>query len=221
MVAVLVMAGCKSREEKAAELIKQEMFKTLYDFESYEPIETKLDSAYTSVYTDSIIKSYAYIAKSFMEEVNENLDKIKDAQSTIKICSDSYSSLGRRKYNEAIDEYKKCLDKTGRYLEIVESYMDSIKITSSNFKPKFYGWRVTHKFRCKTKGGNFDLGNYVYVFDKEMKSIIYKEDLDDDNNDKIKNLIDEAINRKKEIDAITSATEKADSLSNELKVRSK
>lgn len=64
-------------------------------------------------------------------------------------------------------------------------------------KPKFYGWRVTHKFRCKTKGGNFDLGNYVYVFDKEMKSIIYKEDLDDDNNDKIKNLIDEAINRKK------------------------
>lgn len=31
---VLVMTGCKSREEKAAELIKQEMFKTLYDLKA-------------------------------------------------------------------------------------------------------------------------------------------------------------------------------------------
>ena len=38
-----MLVGCQSREEKAAELIKQEMFKTLYDFESYEPIETKID----------------------------------------------------------------------------------------------------------------------------------------------------------------------------------
>lgn len=56
---VLVMTGCKSREEKAAELIKQEMFKTLYDFESYEPIEIKIDSAFTSIYTDTLALMYA------------------------------------------------------------------------------------------------------------------------------------------------------------------
>ena len=45
----LLLCSCQSREEKVAELIKQEMFKTLYDFESYEPIETKIDSAFTSI----------------------------------------------------------------------------------------------------------------------------------------------------------------------------
>lgn len=195
-VVCLCLFGCKSREEKAAELIKQEMFKTLYDFESYEPIETKLDSAYTSIYTDSIIKSYAYIAKAFLDDVQDNLDKIKDAQSIMEIWNDSYSSLGRSKYNEAYNDFNKRLDNTKRYMEVVNNYMDSIKIISSNFKPEFYGWRATHKFRCKTKGGNFDLGNYIYVFDKKIDSIIYKEDIDDDSSDKIKGLIDEAINSK-------------------------
>ena len=74
----LLLCSCQSREEKVAELIKQEMFKTLYDFESYEPIETKIDSAFTSIYTDSIIKSYAYIARAFLDDVEENLDKFKD-----------------------------------------------------------------------------------------------------------------------------------------------
>lgn len=194
----LCLFGCKSREEKATELIKQEMFKTLYNFESYEPIETKLDSAFTSIYTDSIIKSYAYIARTFLDDVQENLDKIKDAQNTMEIWSDSYSSLGRSKYNEASDDFDKRLDKTKQYMKVVNSYMDSIKIKSANFKSEFYGWKATHKFRCKTKGGNFDLGNYTYVFDRKMNSIIYKEDIDDESNDKIKGLIDEAINSKDE-----------------------
>ena len=36
--------SCKSREDKVAETIKSEMFKNLYDFESYQPIETKIDT---------------------------------------------------------------------------------------------------------------------------------------------------------------------------------
>ena len=35
-----------SKEEKAAQLINTEMSKTLYDFDSYEPIETKVTEAY-------------------------------------------------------------------------------------------------------------------------------------------------------------------------------
>ena len=44
-VICLTFLGCTSREEKANKLIKQDMFKTLCDFECYEPIETQLDSA--------------------------------------------------------------------------------------------------------------------------------------------------------------------------------
>lgn len=217
----LLLFSCQNREEKAAELIKQEMFRTLYNFESYEPIETKIDSAFTSIYTDSVIKSYAYIARAFLDDVQENLDKIKDDRSTMEIWSDSYSSLGRSKYNEALKNCGERLNKTKKYMEVVNNYMDSIKIISSNFKSEFYGWKADHKFRCKNKGGNFDLGNYIYVFDKKMNSIIYKEDMDDDSNDKIKKIIDEAINSKdgRPTDANTEETQKstADSLASALK----
>ena len=211
LIVSLLLFGCQNREEKAAELIKQEMFKTLYNFESYEPIETKIDSAFTSIYTDSVIKSYAYIAKALLDDVEENLDKIKDDQSTMEIWSDSYSSLGRRKYNEALKNYGERLNKTKRYMEVVNNYMDSIKIISSNFKPEFYGWKASHKFRCKNKGGHFDLGNYIYVFDKKMNSIIYKEDIDDNSNNKIRNIIDEAINSKDEGSANTNTEENQNS----------
>ena len=192
------------------------MFKTLYDFESYEPIETKIDSAFTSIYTDSIIKSYAYIARAFLDDVEENLDKIKDDRNTMEIWSDSYSSLGRSKYNEALKNYGERLDKTKRYMEVVNNYMGSIKIISSNFKPEFYGWKASHKFRCKNKGGNFDLGNYIYVFDKKMNSIIYKEDIDDDSNNKIRNIIDEAISSKDEGSANANIEENQNSTADSL-----
>ena len=134
----------------------------------------------------------------------------------MEIWSDSYSSLGRSKYNEALKNYGERLDKTKRYMEVVNNYMDSIKIISSNFKPEFYGWKASHKFRCKNKGGNFDLGNYIYVFDKKMNSIIYKEDIDDDSNNKIRNIIDEAINSKDEGSANANIEENQNSTADSL-----
>ena len=49
----------QTEKKKPQNLIKQEMFKTLYDFESYEPIEIKIDSAFTSIYTDTLALMYA------------------------------------------------------------------------------------------------------------------------------------------------------------------
>ena len=208
LLSVVLFSSCKSREEKAAELIKQEMFKTLYDFESYEPVETKIDSAFTSVYTDSVIIAYAYIARSFLDDAQEGLDKVKDAQRTVEIWRDSYSSYGRSKYEEAYNEMKERLDEVKSKMNIVNRYMDSIRSASINFRPQFCGWEATHRFRCKTKGGNFDLGDYIYIFDKDLENIIYKEDVNDDSNSKIKSLIDEAIHSDKEddVDAVNGAT---------------
>ena len=73
--ATMLLSGCKSKEEKANELIKDDMFKVLYDFASYEPIETNIDSAFTSVYTDSIITRHAYFIKIAIEKADEYLDE--------------------------------------------------------------------------------------------------------------------------------------------------
>ena len=81
------------------------------------------------------------------------------------------------KYEEAYNEMREHLDEVKSKMSIVNGYTDSIRNASVGFKPEFCGWRVKHRFRCKTKGGNFDLGDYIYIVDKRVTKIIYKEDL--------------------------------------------
>lgn len=219
---VLVMTGCKSREEKAAELIKQEMFKTLYDFESYEPIETKIDSAFTSIYTDTLALLYANEVSSMFNELDDAKTEYESAKSAMEIWSDSYSSLGVYKFNEAKKKVNDYIEKIDDALKKTENIYESIKKRNNEIGRSFIGWKATHKFRCKTKGGNFDLGNYLYIFDKKIETILYTEDMDNKDNSRLIEIINEAIksdNTKEDIDTNTSATEQAvsDSLSKALK----
>lgn len=196
----ILLGGCKSKEEKANELIKDAMFKVLYDFASYEPIETKIDSAFTSVYTDSIIIGHAYFINIALEKANEYLDEIKDAQRTMEIWNDGYSSYSNSKYYEAKNKFNENLEKAKVCSNLMTLHLDSIRDRASFIEKVFCGWKATHKFRCKTKGGSPDIGNYEYIFDKDFKKIINKTDLDDKDYTKIKELIDEALKSKKESD---------------------
>jgi hypothetical protein len=192
-IILLIVVSCQSKEEKAAKLIKEDMYRTLYDFSSYEPIETKVDSAFTTIYHDSIILGYAYLSKEYLEKVNESLDKTKEAQSSMEIWSNSYSSFGEYKYKNARNEFNTSLEKAKEYMSEIKVLQNSIKKRTTEFKTTFYGWQAKHKFRCKTKGGNFDLANYIYVFDPKFKKIIYSENVDDEKLVKMKNLIDESL----------------------------
>lgn len=207
----IIFAGCQSREEKVAELIKQEMFKTLYDFESYEPIETKIDSAFTSIYSDTLALLYATQVKEMFDKLDDAKPDYEIAKSAMEIWADSYSTLGRYKFNEAKEKVNDYIDKINSTLEVTNSIYKKIKKRNIEIGHNFIGWKAQHKFRCKTKGGNFDLGDYIYVFDKDIKSIIFKEDLDNDSNNKLKGLIYEAINttdeKSEHSDAQTGATQ--------------
>ena len=196
LLCIITLNSCKSKEEKALEIIKNEMFKTLYDFESYEPIETNIDSSFSSLYTDTTILRRGYMIAALLDQSDEYIEKIEDAKSTMEIWSDSYSSYSRNRYNEAKEEFDENLEKAIFVLDIVKSQSDTIRNIANNYVSEFNGWKVSHKFRCKTKGGNPTIGNYTYIFDKDMKSIIYREDIDDEDLNRVKKLIKEAIENK-------------------------
>ena len=185
----IVLFGCKSKEDKVADLIKDEMFKTLYDFESYEPIETKIDSAFKSIYMDSMILHHAYIAKINIDECNASLEKANEAKETMEIWSDSYSSMGVSRHEKAEGIYTEQIREACLCMLTIIEKMDTIKNLSLDFSTEFMGWKATHKFRCKTKGGNFNIGNYMYVFDKSINQIIHTEDLDEKEIRKLKDII--------------------------------
>lgn len=214
----LLLFGCQSREEKAQELIKQDMFKTLYDFASYEPIETKIDSAFTSIYTDTLALLYANTIKILFENLNDKKAEYKSAKRTMRMWADSSSPLELYEFNEAkrkVDEYIDRVDDTLK--EADDTYM-KIRERSEKKGRSFIGWEARHKFRCKTRGGNFDIGNYLYVFDKDMKKILRSEDLDNKDNLQLIEIIREVLSdnfkKKNKGDFLLST---ADSLANALK----
>lgn len=135
--ATMLLSGCKSKEEKANELIKDDMFKVLYDFASYEPIETNIDSAFTSVYTDSIITRHAYFIKIAIEKADEYLDEMKDARKTMEIWSDGYSSYSNSIYYEAKNKFNENLEKAKACTNMVTLHSDSIKDRANFIKKNF------------------------------------------------------------------------------------
>lgn len=102
----LAFTQCKSKEDKALALIDDYMFKTLYDYESYQPVETKIDSAFHTFYNDSVINVYAYIVLKYQEEYDEARENFHEAESMMDIWSGSLSSYGRDKWDDAVADAK-------------------------------------------------------------------------------------------------------------------
>lgn len=197
----LLFAQCKSKEEKANELIKDYMFKNLYDFESYQPIETKIDSAFHTIYNDSSAMYYAY-SMILSKERNKQLESdYESISSSIDIWCDSYSyysSYSYKKCQECREEARENLRKRLFWMERVEFYRDSLVGLADTLQNEFIGWQVAHDFRCKTKGGNPDIGHYVFVMDKNLKTIISMKDLKDDDEKDIKSIINESLEMSEE-----------------------
>lgn len=193
LILIIGLTSCKSNEEKALDLIDKEMFKTLFDYDSYEPIETIVKEGTSSIYTDSLIRNYAIRAEVVKDLFYESKKKAEDALEYADIYSGGYSYSSNRKFNNYINEAKQERANMDKYLEKWGAYEDSIKLHVTNFQPQPIGWEVTHKFRCKSKGGNSLIGNYVYLVDSKFTQIMDRFDMDDSDETAIRERIDIAI----------------------------
>lgn len=193
----LVLAGCKSKEDKAAELIKTELSKTLYDFESYSPIETIVTEAKQSIYTDTVYLNTAKAMLYSFELASEYLEEAKEASERMDIWgkptsySSSYSDKQYYKYKE---EWEENLEKATTYYDLVKVMSKSLKDSLQTIDTaKVVGWEVKHRFRCKTKGGHSTIGDYRYVINKDFTEIIIYEDTDNKDYKKLRELVEEVM----------------------------
>ena len=192
---IISVFGCQSKEEKAIELIKNDMFKVLYDFNSYEPIETQIDSAFNSIYTDSLMLALAYNLNHLLEAAEKYLSEKESAERDMRIWENNYSVYARQKFNEAKNDVDESLEKMQASLEIIENLSSQMQKRKEQISSDFCGWKVVHKFRAKTKGGLSDIGNYMYIFDDKITAINYKEDLNDKEYAHLKSIIKEVVDR--------------------------
>lgn len=193
----LIITSCKSKEEKAADLVRNELSKTLYDFESYEPIETKVSEAYQTAYNDSTCHTLAMIVAYAMDKSTKAAEEAKDASEHMEIWgpptyySSSYSDSQYRKYR---DKSKEKAEEALSSFEVVkttgQALEDSIKDLDEK---KVIGWEIKHRFRCKTRGGQNTIADYRYVVDPDFKIVYFCEDLDDDDFKKLQIIIESAL----------------------------
>ena len=203
LVAVIVavtVTSCKSKEEKAAELIKQELSHVLYDFGSYEPIETVVTEAKHIPTNDIACVNKALDAITYHELAVEYAKDGKSALETMCIWgspsrySTSYSDI---RYYESKYEFVDAVKKANTYFKKYNSSIDDLKIMIKNINPsETVGYNVEHTFRCKTMGGFWSIGHYRFIIDKKIKKIIFY--IDEDEKDEVSDFIESVQNNTKE-----------------------
>lgn len=184
-VSIILVSGCKSREEKALETIKTEMYKTINDFDSYQPIETKFDSLENNIFGDTINVDRIKKIDRLVTVIDMAEAKYKKAEEIYNKYSqpryaNSYTDYFRNEAKEAASIMEDCMataETNGEPLkeEVHKFFNGNLKLVGD-----FYGWRVTHKFRCKTGDGKSGIYTFTYLMDKDCEKIYryFDEDYD-------------------------------------------
>jgi hypothetical protein len=155
------MAGCSSPspEAKAKKLIKDHLFKTLNNFDSYKVVEFgKLDSAFTDVGDDRQYTEWLEKFDSFLEISKENNEK-----ASRYITYGSLLNLYLKRSREASDSMDICLKKADSILNV--------------FKPVFKGWKMSHSFRAKNLEGNLGIHHRLYYFNLSIDTLTGHKDI--------------------------------------------
>lgn len=174
------MVSCeKSNEDKIALLIKESMNKSLYHPESYEGVETEIDSAFAPFDSPEFFEKTLKVAK-IGAEISQAEEEMKDAKSSMSIWSGPYqTAFGRNEYNEAKEKYETANASKEKATEKAKKIAEELKAELQK-KPVFIGFKARHKYRANNNAGNTVFGEAKFVFDKELKNVIAEYDMDGD-----------------------------------------
>ena len=150
-----------------------------------------------TMYNDSVCWKNAATLAYGMKKVTEYLEETKDAKEHMDIWgrpsyySSTYSDNQYYKYKK---EYEDNLEKTKSAYNICKSIAGELKKQIAKLDTaKVIGWEAKHRFRCKTRGGNSTIGDYRYVLDKDFKTVILQEDIDDEEESAIRDVLNAVV----------------------------
>lgn len=172
ILCLMVLGACsRTQEEKANLLIKEDIQKVLVKPDTYEPIETKLDSAFAPYETPEFMENTLKCVQLFME-IKGYKEKIKDAKSMMTMYEDNLGSpYLKNEYNEYKAEYKEATNKRNEIEKRLKHSGKKLK-ELANAKREFIGYKAMHHYRADNNAGNTVLGTDFYLFDKDIKTIL-------------------------------------------------
>ncbi|MFT0491464.1 hypothetical protein ACMSDR_20375 [Bacteroides thetaiotaomicron] len=165
-----------------------------HNISGYEAVETKIDSAFISAHTDSIILNLANrINTRITDEAELYLLKLKEKESLINLFKTSGLTNSDELFIQAAYEFKDYSDKLSACYKTMQLDQDSIIERAKTLSKDFSGWQVSHAFKFNGDDGESYTADYIYVFDKDFNKILYSANINDENYISVKSLIDEAL----------------------------
>ncbi len=180
---LMLCIGCRSNEEKSSVLIKKYLLEELYNYDSYSPIESEFKDAFHTALNDSVCRKHAFnivkMRKDYQDGMQVFTYQMEEAGLTDKRGGVSGYWIGD------LEQYPDILE-THQMLDFIDKALSDqilqLKINRPLDENKCIGYYVNHKFRYKDSAGNPATGNYYFLFDKELKNILFAIDLDDETN---------------------------------------
>lgn len=203
---MLTLVACESREDKIQKAVSQELKGVLYDFESYEPVKTQIDSAFQSPYIDSEVRVLTIKIAQQIKDLTIAKIEYNSALSSMAIWDGPYKlAFERQQIKEATskrDKTKREMDNLQEQIRstLKELYTKIDQPTDYN-NNNFIGWIVKQRYKCKTGGGDPTFGDDIFVFDKDIKNCLFyssKEEYESISRmiDQVKNIPEEDFKQK-------------------------
>ena len=175
---LILICSCSSPEDKANELIKKDLRKSLYKPDTYQPVETVIDSAFSPV--DSP-ESFSIMDQMtlYNQEAEKQKFEMESEESSMSLWSGPYQSeLGKTEYKQAKRKYDEAKAKANDYL--YKAYVSSLDLMDKMSQKKtFIGWKVRHNYRADNNAGNTLIGDMVYIMDKDFENILFSMDAEE------------------------------------------
>ena len=172
LVATLMAACTQTPQQKAEALVEETVKKVLFKPDTYDPIETKLDSI-VSPYNDPDFYKEVTSFSELLTEVSWCENGIKSAKKDMSFYDDSFSSsFFKSQYQEAKEKYEKAVNKYENLKEKIQKKYEGIakKLKGEH---AFSGYVIAHSFRANNNDGQTQIGNYIFFVDKNIENILY------------------------------------------------
>lgn len=179
-IATVFIACSQSPEQKAEELIKESLKKSLFKPETYKPVDTKVDSAFAPFDDPDFYRELATLGQ-MNNEYWELEEKAKRAKSSMSIWADPYqTAFGKNQYQKAKEEYEEANAQIEKLKTKGIKQHDKVVSMIQNGK-KFIGYKAVHNYRADNNAGNTLIGNTVFFIDKDFKEITFSLDVEEYN----------------------------------------
>ena len=177
LAAVCLCACSESMEEKANKLIKKELNKVIVNIDTYEPIETQIDSAFAPLMT----AEYFDILKAMPAQIRRLsgiMNEIDTAKRGMSLTQNGYYSFEREKYKEFKEQYESANNR----LHELETKMEAVNERVNQMKeaePVFNGYRVIHQYRYTKEDGTKTIGKHFFLMNKDFSAVETMLDMED------------------------------------------